>query len=112
MEQATKLTAACYGVPKATSMLEARVSMQTALTGKPGMTCAPKLAVLPPTTEAFFENKRAHLQTFIWKNELQLDPHKLDTKEKVDCAQQNQKSQYDCHAKNVCWTGSYGPHAK
>ena len=46
--------------------------------GKPGVTHVPKFASLPPTTEAFTENvKRAHLQTFLWKNALQLDPQKL-----------------------------------
>ena len=76
MKQATKFTATCYGQPKATSMSEARVSVWTAQIRKPGMT---HVASLPPTTEAFSENvKRAHLQTFIWKNALQLDQQKLD----------------------------------
>ena len=76
MKQATKFTATCYGQPKATSMSEARVSVWTAQIRKPGMT---RIASLPPTTEAFSENvKRAHLQTFIWKNALQLDQQKLD----------------------------------
>ena len=79
MGQATNFTAACYGQPKATSMSEARVNVWTAQIGKPGMTRVPKLASLPPTTEAFSENvKRAHLQTFIWKNALQLHPQKLE----------------------------------
>ena len=57
-------------------MSEARVSVWTAQIRKPGMT---RVASLPPTTEAFSENvKRAHLQTFIWKNALQLDQQKLD----------------------------------
>ena len=82
MEQATKFTAACYGQSKATSMSEARVNMWTARIGRPGMTHAPKLASLPPTTEAFSENvKRAHLQTFIWKHALQLHPQKLEPTE-------------------------------
>jgi len=34
---------------------------------------APNLSSLLPTAEAFSENvKRAHLQTYLWKNELQL----------------------------------------
>ena len=75
----TKFTAECYGQPKATSMSEARVSVWTAQIGKPGMTHVPKLASLPSTTIAFAENvKRAHLQTFIWKNALQLDPQSLE----------------------------------
>jgi len=46
---------------KATSMSEARLCGWTAHIGKPGMTCAPKLSSLPPTTQVFFENvKRAH----------------------------------------------------
>ena len=60
-------------------MSEARVSLWTTQIGKPGMTRVPKLASLPPTTEAFSENvKRAHLQTFIWKNALQLHPQELE----------------------------------
>ena len=75
----TKFTAECYGQPKATSMSEARVSVWTTQIGKPGMTRVPKLASLPSTTIAFAENvKRAHLQTFIWKNALQLDPQSLE----------------------------------
>ena len=76
MGQATNFTAACYGQPKATSMLEARVNVWTAQIGKPGMTRVPKLASLPPTTEAFSENVKR--QTFIWKNALQLHPQKLE----------------------------------
>ena len=79
MKQATKFTAMCYGQSKVTSMSEARLGVWTAQIGKPGMTRAPKLSSLPPTTEAFSENvKRAHLQTFIWKNALQLQPQSLE----------------------------------
>jgi hypothetical protein len=79
MQVATKFIAACYGQPKATSMSEARIGVWTAQIGKPGMARVPKLTSLPPTTEAFSENvKRAHLQTFIWKNALQLQPQKLE----------------------------------
>ena len=54
---------------------------------KPGLTRVPKLASLTPTTEAFTENvKRAHLQTFLWKNALQLTigGHKLGMDERTD----------------------------
>ena len=79
MEQATKFTAECYGQQNATSMSEARVRVWTAQIGKPGMTRVPKLASLLPTTIAFTENvKSAHLQSFIWKNALQLDPPSLE----------------------------------
>ena len=79
MKQVTKLIAACYEQQYANSLSEARVCALTAPIGKPGMTRVPKLASLPPTTEAFVENvKRAHLQTFIWKNALLFHPQKLD----------------------------------
>ena len=57
-------------------MSEARVSVWTAQIGKPGMTRVPKLASLQKLFLRML--KRAHLQTFIWKNALQLDPQKLD----------------------------------
>ena len=39
----------------------------------------PKLCSLPPTDAAFQENlRRAHLQTFLWKNALEVEPQKLD----------------------------------
>ena len=39
----------------------------------------PKLGSLPPTDAAFHENlKRAHLQTYLWKNALTLQPEMLD----------------------------------
>ena len=77
--QATKFTAECCGQPMATSMSEAKVSVWTAQIGKPGVTRVLKLALLPPTTEVFTENvRRAHLQTFLWKNALQFDLQKLE----------------------------------
>ena len=79
LKQATKFIASCYGQSKTNSMSEARVSVWTSKTGKSGATVTPKLCSLPPTTEAFIENvKRAHLQTCIWKNALQLDPPDLE----------------------------------
>ncbi|KAG0702222.1 hypothetical protein GWK47_025151 [Chionoecetes opilio] len=79
LEQATQFIASCYGQSKTNSMSEARVSVWTSRTGKSGATVTPKLCSLPPTTEAFIENvKRAHLQTCIWKNALQLDPPDLE----------------------------------
>ena len=79
MAQATKFTPECYGQPMATSMSKARVSVWTAQIGKPGVTRVPKLASLPPTTEAFTKNvRRAQLQTFLWKNALQFDPQMLE----------------------------------
>jgi len=79
MTQATEFTAECYGQPNTTSMSEARVSVWIAQIGKPGVTRVPKLASLPPTTEVFTENvRRAHLQSFLWKSTLQLDPQKLE----------------------------------
>lgn len=79
MEQATQFMAACYGQRKSNSMSEVRIGVWRARTGRPGSTTTPKLCSLPPTTEAFVENvKRAHLQTCIWKNALELDPPNLD----------------------------------
>ena len=74
MEQVIKFTAKCYGQPMAKCTSEARINMQIVQIGKTEVTCVPKLASLPQTTEAFMENvKRAHLQTFLWKNALLLD---------------------------------------
>ena len=79
MKQATSIIGACYGQPNATSMTEAGVNVWSSRIGRPGATRAPKLASLPPTTEAFTENmKRANLQTWIWKNALQSHPSSLD----------------------------------
>ena len=79
LEQATQFIGSCYGQSKSTSMSEARVSVWTSKTGKSGVTSTPKLCSLPPTTEAFIENvKRAHLQTCIWRNALQLNPPDLE----------------------------------
>jgi len=62
MAQVTKFTAECYGQSMAT---EANKSWCVAL--------------LPPTTETFTKNTgRAHLQTFLWKDALQLYPHRLE----------------------------------
>ncbi|KAG0713655.1 hypothetical protein GWK47_015737 [Chionoecetes opilio] len=78
LEKATKSIASCFGQSKNNSMSEARVSVWTSRAGKSGATVTPKLCFLP-TTEAFIENvKRAHLQTCIWKNALQLDPPDLE----------------------------------
>ena len=102
MKQATKFTASCYGQPKATSMSEARVSVWTAQIGKPGMTRVPKLASLPPTSEAFSENvKRAHLRTFVWKNALQLHPQKLDP---TYCGWMKEASMSHCGQQQYLWT--------
>ncbi len=60
---------------------------------KPGLTRVPKLASLPPTTEAFTENiKRAHLQTFLWNSALKLDPQKLEPTDYGWVKEQNMKS--------------------
>jgi len=56
MAQATKFTAECYGQSMATYLSEAGVSVWTAQIGKPGVTCVPKFALLPPTAEVFTEN--------------------------------------------------------
>ncbi len=93
MTQATKFTAECYGQPTATSMSEARVGVWIAQIGKPGLTRVPKLASLPPMTEAFTENiKRAHLQTFLWMSPLKHDPQKLEPTDYGWVKEQNMKS--------------------
>ena len=79
ISQATAFITTCHGQSKAASLSEARINVWTARTGRSGATNTPNLATLPPTTEAFSENvKRAHLQTFIWKNALELCPPSLD----------------------------------
>lgn len=54
--------------------------MWTARTSRPGATSIPyKLCSLPPTTKAFTENvKRVHLQTYIWKRALKLNPPTME----------------------------------
>jgi len=65
--QATKFISACYGYPNSKSLFEARLLVWAKKNGK-GVTSAPKLCAIPPTTEAFQENvKRAHYQAIIWQ---------------------------------------------
>lgn len=79
MHEATALIGACYGQPSATSMTEARWSTWRSTVGRPGATNMPNMSSLPPTTEAFTENvKRAHLQTWIWRKALDLNPNVPD----------------------------------
>ena len=78
LEQATAFTLACYGQSKCKSLTEARQKVWTSKVGR-SLASAPKLASLPPTTEAFKENvARAHLQIAIWKSSLQQSPPALD----------------------------------
>lgn len=82
ISEATGFITSCYnGKIKANSMSEMRYKMWAAKFGN-GVTTAPKLPTLPPTTEAFAENvKRAHLQTVIWKSATSYDPPALDPTE-------------------------------
>ena len=79
MKDATALITSCYGQPKATTLSNARLNVWTTRVGKAGATNTQDLAAMPPITEAFKENvKRAHLQTWIWKSALELNPSTLD----------------------------------
>ena len=57
------------------------------------MAGVPKLASLPPTTEAFGENvARAHLQGAVWKNALEPDPPALEPTENGWSCEDSSKS--------------------
>ena len=69
---------ALYGQKDAQTMTEERRPWKEK-TGRANITSSPKLASLPPTTEAFTLNVlRARLQTCIWKNATQSNPPPLD----------------------------------
>lgn len=78
VKQATQFAVATYGQKSCNTLNEARAKVWKTRIGK-GCSRMPKLCSLPPTDAAFQENlKRAHLQTFLWKNALKLVPQKLD----------------------------------
>ena len=77
-KQATAFMCKCYNA----AMIEARIRVWTAKTGRKAAAKIPKLCSLPPTSEAFQENvKRAHFQCAVWRRALQeppdLDPRKF-----------------------------------
>ena len=78
IQEATFFISSCYGYPSE-CMTTARIKEWSSKTAK-ARTSAPKLASLPPTTEAFQENvKRAHFQAVQWyaapySSAEQLDP--------------------------------------
>lgn len=80
VDQATRFIGGCYSnkVGAETTMSDMRYKIWAAKFGNTA-TSAPKIQSLPPSTEAFTENvKRAHLQTFIWKAAVSLDPPSID----------------------------------
>ena len=81
VKQATQFAVATYGQNTCSTLCEARIKIWKTKIGK-GSCAVPKLCSLPPTDAAFQENlKRAHLQTFIWKNALKFEPQTLDPSE-------------------------------
>ena len=78
VKQATQFAVATYGQISCRTLCEAKAKIWKTRIGK-GSSTMPKLCSLPPTDVAFQENlKRAHLQTFLWKNALRFKPQKLD----------------------------------
>ena len=80
VDQATRFIGGCYTnkVGAETTKSDMRYKIWAAKFGNTA-TSAPKIQSLPPSTEAFTENlKRAHLQTFIWKAAVSLDPPSID----------------------------------
>ena len=56
-------------------MIELRYKVWLAKMSNKNLQSAPKLKLLPPTTEAFVEHVyRAHLQTALWKSSMDSDP--------------------------------------
>ena len=79
LEQSTKFVSAFYGITAENEqMSNVRQRIWALKVGK-SPSAAPKLCMLPPTSEAFVENvKRAHLQTCIWKTAVNADPPNID----------------------------------
>ena len=78
VHQSTKFIASCYSRIAGHDMSEIRYKVWTAKFGNTASS-APPIQSLPPSSEAFTENvKRAHLQTYIWKAAVLLDPPDLD----------------------------------
>lgn len=68
IDQATAFVSACYGITESSDMSHTRLLVWGKKNGK-GQMSAPNLAALPPTKEAFLENvKRAHFQSYLWRN--------------------------------------------
>ena len=81
MKESTHFIGACYGqkCESSDTMSSIHYKVWVSHTGRKGASILPKLTSLPPTVEAFRYNvKRAHLQAYIWKAALQLDPPELD----------------------------------
>ena len=77
-KEATQFMVSCYGKKGAQSLTECRQQMWAQKTAKIGAG-APKLATLPPTTEAFHQNVlRAHLTVANWLRALEKDPSDLN----------------------------------
>ena len=76
--QSTNFIASCYSKLAGNDMCEIRYKVWAAKFGNTASS-APPIQSLPPSSEAFTENvKRAHLQTYIWKAAVLLDPPDLD----------------------------------
>ena len=81
MAQASAFILACYDQREWNSLTEARQRIWSC-EGAKNQATAPKLATLPPTTEAFRQNVlRAHLQATIWRNCNNWEPSNLNPEE-------------------------------
>ena len=78
MKEATEFVGLCYNVDNGPDMSAKKYKAWTKKT-KGKLTTAPRLLLVPPTTEAFEQNVlRAHYQCAVWKSALQHDPPDLD----------------------------------
>ena len=63
------------------TMTEARQKMWAKKVSR-SVASAPKLSLLPPTTESFAQNApRAHLQVAVWRNALEPNPPQMEPKD-------------------------------
>ena len=78
MLQCISFIASCYGYHNETNMTSLRYHVWTNKMSNNKLTSAPKLRVLPPTSEAFEHHvHRVHLQAAIWRGALETDPPDL-----------------------------------
>ena len=80
VREATQFIAKCYGMTVLPTeiMSDVRFASWLKKNAKRGISSAPPLKSLPPTTEAFCEHvKRCHFQTSIWKSADQPNPPHL-----------------------------------
>ena len=81
IQQAVSFISACYGHTHCSTMSETRLKVWLSSTSTGKGSSTPKLCTLPPTTEAFKENERAHHQALVWQSLEAKNPPELDSTE-------------------------------